>query len=312
MRSFSATTYLKTLFEKSMNQIFHFPYSMFYVPKRCVFFVFCVLCLGSSSAFAGIAGSVREGNKLYVQGEYQDALQKYNQALQKKKESDIINFNAGTAAYKMGEHEQSQGYFQKALLSEDSELKQKAHYNLGNVLYRSAEGVGLKNPQAAVPFLEKSLAQYEQALEIDSKDEDVKFNYDFVKKVLEKVKEQIEKQKQQCNNPEKSEEGKQKQEQEGEERKAKNEEKRQEEQEGEERKAKSEEEKNASEPRNSRTQEKDFIGKEDRGAGEQRDDQNLSEREAQMRLSDYKNNEEPEGMLNLRGKFDTRVVEKDW
>ncbi|MEW5895002.1 MAG: tetratricopeptide repeat protein, partial [Candidatus Omnitrophota bacterium] len=177
----------------------------FFKPNRLqLLSIFCLLVFSGASDAASISGDIRRGNEFYKEGKYQNAAEKFNEALQKNPESDIINFNSGTASYKIGDFEKASEYFQKALLSEEPVLKQQAHYNLGNSFYRQAEGAGSANPQAALPFLEKSLSQYEEALKIDADEEDVKYNYEFVKKVLEKVKEQIRQQSGQCKKREKS------------------------------------------------------------------------------------------------------------
>lgn len=162
--------------------------------------LFCY-CGFPSLVWAGVAADVRKGNTLYHQQNYEEAIKKYRHALQKDAESDMINFNAGAALYQNKKYAEAQESFQKALLSDDEELKQKAHYNLGNTLYRMAEDVGSKNPQEALKPLEDALVQYEQALQIDPQDQEAQANYQFVREVLKKVKEQIRQQQSQCQNP---------------------------------------------------------------------------------------------------------------
>ena len=303
-----------------------------------LFFLFSFLALYMSMprpVLAGVSTIVRQGNKFYAQQDYHQAAEKYDQALQKEPESDIINFNAGTAAYQQGAYEQAAEYFQKALLSGDEDFRKKAHYNLGNTFYRMAERAGPDNPQAAVAPLEKSLIQYKEALKIHPDDEDASFNQDFVKKVLEKVKEQIQKQKQQCQNPRN---------QDGEDNKEENKEDGSGQTSG--RQTQDQQQKSGDQPQETPEQSQD---KQEQGQGQEQNEQHragresdqdqqegqnetgdaqqqaggkpsggkdseedLSQREARMRLDDYENNQEPKGLLNLRGTFDTRPVQKDW
>jgi len=145
----------------------------------------------------GARGDIHQGNELYRSGSYARSIEKYNAALQKQPESDIINFNLGSALYKTGSYKEAADHFQKALLSEEDALKQKAHYNLGNAIFRQGEILSSKNPQSALPVLEQSLRQYEQALNIDQTDDDAKYNHEFVKKFLEALRQQVKNQEQQ-------------------------------------------------------------------------------------------------------------------
>lgn len=303
-----------------------------------MFFLFSMFYLLSffkgPAAAATVGSSIRQGNKLYAEKKYEDAVQRYQKALKKQSESDIINFNIGSAYYQSGDFEKAAGHFQKALLSPDNKLRQGAYYNLGNTFYRQGEAVGPQNPQAALPLLERSLAQYEQALQISPEDEDTKFNYEFVKHVLEKVKEQIEKQKKQCDNPKESQENdssnnKEDQQQGAQENKGastdeKNSSAGQDDREEKQQDTGSQEQDNDVKETPQESQEQQSAGTQDTGDQEDnqgqgntplaaREEQNdLSRQEARMRLRDYENNDEPKGLLNLRGTFDTRAVEKDW
>jgi tetratricopeptide (TPR) repeat protein len=87
----------------------------------------------------------------------------------------------------MKEFKTAADFFQKALLSSDYGIRQHAHYNLGNALYRFAEAMGPDRLEDMVPFLEQSIVQYEQALGLNPDDEDAQYNYNFVKHVLDNV-----------------------------------------------------------------------------------------------------------------------------
>jgi len=286
----------------------------------CLWSVVC--SLWSSPAHAGLTGDVRQGNRFYEAREYEKAVEKYNQALQKKGESDIINFNAGAGYYRLGDYDQAIDHFQKALLSETPALQQQAHYNLGNALFRSAEKLGPQNLQAAVPLLEKSLGQYEEAMKIDPKDGDARYNYAFVKKALEKIKEQLKKQQQQCQNPQQKENGENQQQGQQQNQQQQQGQQGQKQENGSENKERDEgaqddqqgqqgqeqQEKGSQEPQNTGAPEKQG----DRGTGEQGNEKDLSQREAQIRLRDYEQNQQPKEMLNLRGQFSQEPVLKDW
>lgn len=257
-------------------------------------------------------GAVDEGNRSYSSGDYENAVKKYEEALIRDPESDIVNFNLGTALYKKERYEEAVGHLQKTLLSEDERLKEKAFYNLGNALYRSGIVKEKEDPSAAVSSLRDALKQYEQALSLDQKDENALYNYEFVKKELERL---MEKQRQKNQQPQESPsskkdegESRDSQKPEGESPQEKSSQPQEEESQG----TKRDE---AQEP-SSTPQQLSDGGEETSGEPRESqtgDRQELTPSEAQMLLEGYQQAEEPKGLLNVfQGKMDSSPVLKDW
>jgi Ca-activated chloride channel family protein len=120
---------------------------------------------------------VREGNRLYEEGRFDEAHQKYLEALLEDPESPMVRFNDGVALYGAEDFQPAMERFRQALESEDPELRKSAWYNLGNALYRQQQ-------------LQESLEAYKEALLADPADADAKHN-------LERVLEQLQEQEQQ-------------------------------------------------------------------------------------------------------------------
>lgn len=147
---------------------------------------------------------VKNGNRLYVQQKYDEALERYMQAAKKAPDSDIVNFNIGAALYKKGDFENIAAYFKKALLTEDKKLKEKTYYNLGNVSYKIAMHKRDEDLESTVGLLEQSLVEYAKALKLNKENEDAQYNYAYVKNLLDNLKEQLqEQQKNQAESPNK-------------------------------------------------------------------------------------------------------------
>ncbi len=255
---------------------------------------------------------IKEGNKLYKKGEYEQSFKEYEKALEKNRESDIANFNAGIAKYKQGQYEQSVEHTQKALLSDNKDLQKKVHYNLGNAFYKWGILEEDKNISEAIKKLEKSSSHYAKALELDSKDQDAQFNYDFVKKELERLKKKEA------------------------ERKQKKEQKQSEQNKG------NEQNENKKDPKNEQVDKKESQDERQEGASpspkedgqeksaqedakQSKEDYNtslgntgkeekeLSPQEAEMLLKDYQATEEPKGLFKaFRSQGNLKDVEKDW
>ena len=132
----------------------------------------------------------REGNRLYEEGRFAEAHEKYLEALLEAPDSPIIRFNDGNALYRGEDYESALESFRAAVESGDPELAAAAWYNLGNTLYR----------QGALP---ESLEAFKQALRADPADADAKHN---LERVLEQMQEQQQQQEQQQSDGENDEE----------------------------------------------------------------------------------------------------------
>lgn len=165
--------------------------------NHCLGIVLVLLLWAWPAQAATVGQSVNKGNHFYKTGEFTESLRMYEEGLKKDPESDILNFNAGTALYKEGRYDDAVAHLQKAILSDEKSLQQRAHYNLGNALYKSGAAKEKKDIATAVKSLEESLQHYLSALALDKADTDAQYNYDFVKKELERLIKEQQKQQQQ-------------------------------------------------------------------------------------------------------------------
>jgi len=290
-----------------------------------------VLCWAGAAPAASQRSSVKQGNALYEKGDYPASIEKYEEAIKKAPESDIVNFNAGTAYYKNQDFQQAITHTQKALLSEDPQLKARAHYNLGNALYRAGIAQENKDIQAAIQDLQQALSQYEGALKINDKDEDARYNYEFVKKELKRLEQKQQQQQQNKQQDQQSSSGQDGQQQEPSPDEDPSEQARQQERQdrsGEENKEKDQQaqgqkpEENQPKSEEQEKQDQQPAGGEDQqqsarpqtssgqGAASQK---GLTQREARMMLEDYQQTEEPKGMVNFIPRdAQDKPVTKDW
>lgn len=151
-------------------------------------------------AFASPASAVREGNKFYHQGEYDEALNKYNEAKSEAPDSDIVNFDLGTALYKKGRYQDAVDSFTKAVVTKDKKLEAKTTYNIANSKYKLGAQQENADTNSAVTLYRESLDYYKRTMELDKNDKDAKYNHDLVEKrlkaLLEKLKNQPQQQQQ--------------------------------------------------------------------------------------------------------------------
>ena len=126
-----------------------------------------------AEAQAGRA-QVHDGNRLYDEGRFQEAHEKYLEGLAAAPEAGVIRFNDGNALYRDENYERAVEAYQRALESGDPALASSAWYNLGNALYRQQQ-------------LQESLEAFKQALRLNPTDTDAKHN---LERVLEELQQQ--------------------------------------------------------------------------------------------------------------------------
>ncbi len=155
--------------------------------------ILCVswFLLCPAQASASPASALRE----YKAGKYDEALKEYERLLQKKTDDPRLHFNAGAAAYRNRQFDEAAKQFNATLASPDLGLQGLAYYNEGNSLYHLGERNA--DPKQRTEAWEKALQDYQSGMKLNPQDADAKFNYEFVKKRLEELKQQQQQQSQQ-------------------------------------------------------------------------------------------------------------------
>ena len=143
-------------------------------------YIFIVLTLGSFSSV--IAQSerkmTRNGNTSYETGNFIDAEINYKKALDKNSNLLEAQFNLGDALVKQERFDEALDAFEKVSVStEDQNLKANALHNKGNVLLSQQD-------------LEGAIESYKDALRINPKDHETRYNYAYVKKLLDEQQQQ--------------------------------------------------------------------------------------------------------------------------
>jgi Ca-activated chloride channel family protein len=138
----------------------------------------------SSSAFA-----TAPGLDAYSSGKFEDAYSQFQGTLKAHPQSraeDKLQFDSGAAAYKLKDYSKALESFSQALLSRDTGLQSKGHYNLGNTLYQRGETE--KSDDKKLSDWTNALDHYEQTLKLDPQNKEAKDNYDYVKRKIEELK----------------------------------------------------------------------------------------------------------------------------
>lgn len=151
-------------------------------------FAFGAMAFGDPAYF-----HIGDGNKLYADGKYEEALAEYSKAKTADPARPEGDYNMGAAQFKTGRFKDSSAAFERALGSGNADMKANAGFNRSAALY----GGGLSAREAgeldeAMRMLKASVEGYKAALRERPSDGDTRHNLELA---LEKLKE-TQKQKQ--------------------------------------------------------------------------------------------------------------------
>jgi tetratricopeptide (TPR) repeat protein len=142
------------------------------------------------------SGIVNEGNKLYRQGQYKDALDAYDKALTTLPEEVLPKFNKADSYYRLDDLQQAiDNYRAVAAESKDMQLVAKAKYNLGNSYFVQGKKLSDSDLQKAVENMQTAIGWWRQSLEIDPANEKAAKNIEVARLTIKDIIDQINKQK---------------------------------------------------------------------------------------------------------------------
>lgn len=149
-----------------------------------------------------------EGLAALRQSDYDNAIAAYEKEIPAEpdpQKRSWLQLGLGTAAYRKGDFEKAKEAFSEAAQSPDAELASKAHYNLGNTLFRLGERniptsgsqggehvVGAKEFESVQKQWKEALDQYQSALTLDPGNGLAKRNIEAVNRHVQVLRKQEE------------------------------------------------------------------------------------------------------------------------
>jgi Ca-activated chloride channel family protein len=124
---------------------------------KITFFLLFVVALSQLANAQLGRRKIVEGNKMFEEERYDEAMNKYRDAQVHDPESPIIKYNMGAANYKKNKYEESLKELESSLTTDDALAQSQAYYNMGNSLYRLGK-------------LPESIMAYQQALKLNPDD----------------------------------------------------------------------------------------------------------------------------------------------
>lgn len=251
---------------------------------------FLILLLIAAIGFGDNTDKGRKGNKRYHEKKYEEAATLFREGLEASDESTDVKVrsglanNLGCALNRTESYEEATKAFSEAiqLASTEKELTRSA-YNAGNNAFQA------QDPQ-------KSLEYYKQSMIADPTNEDARFNYEFVRRMMQQQKQSGGKgDKQQKQDEQKQDEQKDDQQQQDDEQKQDDQ------QQDDQKDGKSDDQKQQEEEQQKEQEQQ-----------EQQDEQGMSKEQAQQILKALQNDEEELMRQVWRMKGKPRTVDKDW
>ena len=122
------------------------------------------------------------------------------------RKSNEWRFARGAAAFRLGDFDRAIEDFGQALLDEDRQMQEQAHYNLGNAIAQKASFLK-DEPELVSTNLENAIEHYDAALELNANNANAEFNRDAIKAFLKQVLKKMKQQKSEDGDPMQSEGG---------------------------------------------------------------------------------------------------------
>ncbi len=104
--------------------------------------------------------------------EYEKALIDYKELINKYPDKKELYFNLGNLNYLSGDSESALQNYKNSVINSDPNTKADALYNMGNTYYQMGD-------------LQNSVDFFKEALSLNPNDEDIRYNYELSKRMLE-------------------------------------------------------------------------------------------------------------------------------
>ncbi len=145
---------------------------------------------------------IQQGNHQYADGQYSEAINKYNEALVEQPVAIVPKFNKANSYYRLDDLGEAIDLYQEvAAESKDMALVSKAKYNLGNCFFQRGAKQRDSDLQKALEDMKTSVTYWRGVLEIDPENAKAARNIEVarltIKDILDQLKKQQEQQKQQ-------------------------------------------------------------------------------------------------------------------
>lgn len=136
-----------------------------------VFLTFTTMGSGRRDSFVN---ALKEGNRLYYAGRFDEALKVYTDGLTYEPSSPLLLFNIGVVRYQKGEYSSSEKVFSSLLEMVEPALRIDLLFNIGNSRYYRGDYRG-------------AVASFKEVLRLNPGDMDARYNLELALRALKRV-----------------------------------------------------------------------------------------------------------------------------
>jgi tetratricopeptide (TPR) repeat protein len=165
--------------------------------KLKIFLIVLLVMLLVRPVRAGSARDLlRQGNKLYANEQYNDAITQYDQALVENPQAPEPKFNKANSCYRLDDLGRAIDLYKEvAAEARDMKLVAGAKYNLGNTFFQQGMKQRDSDLQKALEDLQTSISYWRQTLDIDPENGNAARNIEVARLIIKDIIDQINKQK---------------------------------------------------------------------------------------------------------------------
>lgn len=151
------------------------------------------------AVFAGPARiSTDQGNRLYEQEKFDEAIKQYDQALIDSPQALEPKFNKANSYYRLDDLDKAINlYRQAAAESKDMKLVTSAKYNLGNCRFQQGSKQRDSNLQKAIDDMKAAIGHWRSALDIEPQNQKAAKNIEVARLTIKDILDQLKNQQQQ-------------------------------------------------------------------------------------------------------------------
>lgn len=137
----------------------------------------CAVLLVARVVYADVGSNMRRGNHLERKGEYEEAIQYYQEALVQEPDNPKIHYNLGRTFYRLEKYDEAISEFQLGFLERERDFQAGVFYNIGNSQFRKGE-------------LDAAIDSYKMSLLVNNEDVEAKQNLEFCLRLKEQIENQ--------------------------------------------------------------------------------------------------------------------------
>jgi len=157
-----------------------------------------ILALVQAATAESVREVTSEGNKLYRLGNFNEAINQYDQALVEAPQALEPKFNKANSYYRLDDLTQAMNLYREvAAESKDMTLVAKAKYNLGNTYFQQGSKQKDSNLQKAIEDMETAIGSWRGVLDIEPDNTKAARNIEVARLTIKDLFDQLNKQQQQ-------------------------------------------------------------------------------------------------------------------